>query len=98
MDWASVASHPAGKKKLTAILRLADNDPWRQQLFNALDAKDWPGSRQARQPEALGQPPACLVEIGDVLAQNDLPAAVDFLRKAQQRHTGDFWLNDVLGL
>src|SRR4029077_76021 len=45
---------------------------------------------------ALSQPPARLVALGDILARFDLPAAVEFLRRAQQRHPDDFWINHQL--
>jgi tetratricopeptide (TPR) repeat protein/serine/threonine protein kinase len=97
VDWANLKTDPADKKKLTAILRLADSDPWRQQVFDALDNKDWPRlARMAGQPEALSQPPTRILALGMTLAQTNLPDAVKLLRQAQQRHPDDFWVNHEL--
>jgi superkiller protein 3 len=98
VNWADVHPDLARSNQLVALVRLADDDPWRTQvLFPALDKKDWPRiARLARQPEALNQPPARLVLLAGILARTDRPAAVKFLRRAQQRHPDDFWINHSL--
>src|SRR5207247_467300 len=43
---------------------------------------------------ALAQPPANLVLLARALDEaNERVAAVQLLRRAQQRHPGDFWIN-----
>jgi serine/threonine protein kinase/Flp pilus assembly protein TadD len=92
-----VIDHSIDDKKLRAVIRLAETDPWWQKVFAVFDAKDWPEfTRLTQQPEALGQPAAGLVTLALVLSAHDLPAAVDFLRRAQQRHPDDFWINHNL--
>src|SRR5262249_52657280 len=60
---------------------------------------DWPRvARLAEQPEVLELPPARLVTLSAILARADLPAAVRFLRQAQQRHPDDFWINHQLAI
>jgi serine/threonine protein kinase/Flp pilus assembly protein TadD len=87
VDWADLKTDPADKKKLTAVIRMSDTDPWRQQVFDVVDHKNWPQlARLARQPEALASS----------LAQTDMPAAVEFLRQAQRGHPDDFWINHNL--
>jgi tetratricopeptide (TPR) repeat protein len=97
VDWANVHSDPVEKKQLGTLLRLADRNPWRQQVWDAVDDQD--GSKLARlaqTAEALDQPPSRLKALGNVLAHFDKPAAIKFLRQAQQRHPDDFWINHQL--
>jgi len=96
-DWANIKTDGAEKQKLAALLRLADSDPWRQQIYDAVDHKDWPGlARLAKAPQALDQPPGRLAALGQILARTDRPGGVEFLRQAQQRHPDDFWINHQL--
>ncbi|HEV3448676.1 MAG TPA: protein kinase, partial [Gemmataceae bacterium] len=96
-DWANIKTDGAEKQKLAALLRLADRDPWRQQIYHAVDHKDWPGlARLAKAPQALKQPPGRLAALGLIWARTGQSAAVQFLRQAQQRHPDDFWINHRL--
>jgi serine/threonine protein kinase/Tfp pilus assembly protein PilF len=97
-DWSRLRPDPAEQKQFWAILHAADDDPWRLQVYGAVERNDLPGiKRLFQEPKALEQPPERLVIAGDYLAGHDLGAAVDFLRKAQQRHPDDFWINNQLG-
>jgi hypothetical protein len=96
VDWAKFQKDFGRYKQLAALVRLADDDPWRQKLFAAVNGKQL--ARLAEQPEALDQPPARLVLLANILARTDRPAAVKFLRRAQQRHPDDFWINHQLAL
>ena len=97
VDWSNIHPEPTGKQKLKTLLRLADRNPWRRQVWDALDQKDGAKlTRLAQSAKALDQPPTRLVTLGDTLAQFDKPAAVAFLRQAQQRHPDDFWINHQL--
>ena len=99
MDWANINTDPAEHKRLAALIRSADRDPWRRHLLDALDRNDQPElARLARDPAALGQPAARLVALGDILARFDQAAAIEFLRRAQQRHPDDFWINHQLAV
>src|SRR5262249_2785205 len=50
-------------------------------------------------PEVLAQPPATVILLSAFLIAHDaVPAAVDLLREAQQRHPGDFWINVELSI
>jgi tetratricopeptide (TPR) repeat protein len=97
VDWARVQTDPAAFKRLTALVRSVDENPWRKQLFEAVDREDWRRvARLAQQPEALDQFPTVLVMLGTILARTDRPAAAQFLRQAQQLHPDDFWVNHNL--
>jgi tetratricopeptide (TPR) repeat protein len=99
MDWARVQTNPVDRQKLGAVIRLADSDPWRRQLYEMLDRKDYAGLvRLSQEPQALGQPPVRLVALGNILARSDVQAAVNFLRRAQKRHPNDFWINHELAV
>src|SRR5262249_12251128 len=97
VDWSNIKTDPADRKKLVALIRLADRNQWRQGLLDALDRNDRPSlSRLAQSAEALTQPPARLAAFGAILAKIDQPACVQFLRQAQQRYPDDFWINYYL--
>jgi serine/threonine-protein kinase len=98
VDWANIQTDPTRFKQLAALVRLADDDPWRKQVFfDALDQQDWPQlTRLALEPEVLRWPPARLVSLADRLAKIDLPAAARLLGQAQKRHPSDFWINHQL--
>jgi tetratricopeptide (TPR) repeat protein len=96
-NWAKADA--AAAKKLTAIIRLADDSPWRRRLYAALDGNDAAGlTRLARESDAVSQPPARMVALGNLLARTDPERAAAFLQQALQRHPGDFWLNNELGV
>src|SRR5207253_11083977 len=63
VDWANIQTDAAQFKKLAALVRLADDDPWRKQvLFDSLDRQEWPRvARLAQQPETLRLLPARLL-------------------------------------
>jgi tetratricopeptide (TPR) repeat protein len=99
VDWAAIRGSDADYKKLTALVLLVEEDPWRRQVYRALNEKDWPRiTRLAQDPDALDLSPTCLMAIGNIIATKaDLTeAAVQFLRRAQQRHPDDFWINERL--
>jgi tetratricopeptide (TPR) repeat protein/tRNA A-37 threonylcarbamoyl transferase component Bud32 len=84
----------ADRKKLLAVVRLADRDPWRQHNREAVLKGDWAQlAQQLRKPEALEQPPPTIVEFGRWLIEKDPPAAVALLRRAHRRHPNDYWIN-----
>jgi tetratricopeptide (TPR) repeat protein len=96
-DWAFV------KKQLRAgpedaarlVARLADDDPWRQQLRDPEVLKDRAALERLAEAEGvLGQPPGNLALLSRALAKVKGPAAaVRLLRQVQQRYPADFWIN-----
>jgi Tfp pilus assembly protein PilF len=97
VDWSDLHRDPVEKKQLRTLLRLADRNAWRQQVWDAQDHQDGAKlARLAQSAEALEQPPGSLEVLSTILAGFDKPAAVKFLRQAQQRHPDDFWINHNL--
>jgi serine/threonine-protein kinase len=105
-DWSAVrreARRPvsAWRKPLEAA-RLADPDPYRDRLREALLAEDRRREAGALKalaaaPEAADQPAPTAVLLGRALADNDqAEAAVALLRPAAVRHPGDVWVNHTL--
>src|SRR5262249_24490070 len=101
-NWIQVAEwFPAAKvdkRWLRAVVRDADPDPWRTRLREAAARKDRAALEAlAHDPEVLAQWPATLTTFAHALvgirAQD---AAVDLLRRAQQQHPSDFWINTDL--
>jgi serine/threonine protein kinase/Flp pilus assembly protein TadD len=90
---------PPDWKRLLAVAKLADPDPWRNGLRDALQCRD----RKALEAleasaEVASLSPATLHLLGYAL--NDVGAAdhaVSLLRRAQLQYPGDLWLNDALG-
>jgi serine/threonine-protein kinase len=100
--WSSMRRRTGGRdtpdwKQLLEVTKLADSDPWRTQLRDALVRGD------RKRLEALAAhlpslPPDTLHLLGSAL--NELGAskeALALLRQAQQQYPGDLWLNDALG-
>ncbi len=87
-----------GRERLLSLARLADRDPWRRQLRAPEAWNDKQALKQlARQPAALEQPPVTVLALAGYLWRANARAeAVGLLRRAQQRHPGDFWLNHYL--
>jgi tetratricopeptide (TPR) repeat protein len=87
-------------RALGAAADAADDDPWRKRLRSAAREKDRKAlAALARGAEAAGQPSPVLVLLARALSQVGLrDEAVKVLRRGQERHPGDFWLNYELGL
>jgi tetratricopeptide (TPR) repeat protein len=82
---------------LAAVLAAADGDGWRQQVRQALAAKDWGRLEQLLgQAEATRQHPAFLVGVALALPTAGPPSKLGLLRRAQQQHPDDFWVNFAL--
>jgi tetratricopeptide (TPR) repeat protein len=97
VEWSNFHPDPVEKKKIGTLLRLADRNAWRQQVWYALDDQDGAKLEQlARSAEALDQPPSRQEALGYILARFNKPAAIQFLRQAQQRRPDDFWINHQL--
>ncbi len=87
------------QERLLAVLVRADADPWRQQLRVVFVNRTLKTLRElAREANAPTQPPADAVLLGGMLhSLGDKELAVEFLRRAQQEHPSDYWLNQELG-
>jgi serine/threonine protein kinase/Flp pilus assembly protein TadD len=100
--WSKVATPPKGddgnSKRLLAIAAAADPDPLRVRVREALSQRDLAAlSRLAADSPAEGFPPSTAILLGWTLAWNgkdDL--ALEVLWRAQRRHPGHFWINQML--
>ena len=102
-QWSAVRrknrNDPTGASRLAEVARLADRDPWRDNLRAALALADKDGRKAALQALAstakfdeLGA--ISLDLLGNALADAGDPATAErVLRRAQARHTGDVWIN-----
>jgi tetratricopeptide (TPR) repeat protein len=99
-DWALRAKRPGlGREKLRAAADGADDNPWRRALRDAVDRNDAGRLREmAGDAQALTQPPAVLVALGEALSRGAglYEEAAALLRQAQRLHPGDFWINQEL--
>jgi serine/threonine-protein kinase len=106
-DWATLRRvelrDATGASRLTEAARIADPDPWRNDLRRALDRADT-SERLAALKALAGSArfdelhPATLVLLGNGLAgAGDREAAEAVLSEAQRRHPGDLWTNQDLG-
>ena len=90
---------PPDWKELLAIAKLADPNPWRNGLRDALQGRDLKALEALEaSAEVASLSPATLHLLGYALS--DLGAAdraVSLLRRAQRQFPGDLWLNDALG-
>jgi tetratricopeptide (TPR) repeat protein len=85
---------------LKEVVWAAEDNAWRRAFRQAVAVKDVEKVRAlAKQAGALEQPPTVLTWLGCALRDAGLAEeAATFLRQAQQRHPGDFWLNYHLGV
>jgi Flp pilus assembly protein TadD len=101
-DWAdSVPEANADRKeRLLAVVAAVDEDPWRRELRRRLARPERAALEElAGRPEAAAQPPDAVVLLARALRRTGgTEAAAGLLRRAQERHPGDFWLNHSLGL
>jgi serine/threonine-protein kinase len=100
-DWAAALREMPGESegalKLLAIAQLADPDPWRNRLREAIARNDKAALAALAGGDLGVQPVQSLVLLGTSLAsldQRDRAEAV--LRDAQRRNPGDFWINYTL--
>lgn len=97
--WAEIASDQKLQTHLLQVVRLADPDPWRDQVR---DVKTW-GDRNkllalAQQANPGQQSPPLLILLSGQLAKHGSQAeATKLLRKALLHHPRDFWLYFHLG-
>ncbi len=105
-DWAAVRRarrhDEPGTRRLVAIARLVDPDPWRDRLrailqFDARDRRLTSLKDLARSAE-LEEWPATSLDLlgGALLGAGDPEAAESVLRQALGRHPDDLWLNEDL--
>ncbi len=98
-DWEQYAVSAKERERLRQVLRRVDQDPWRQQLRDALVRKDAARLR-ALAAEAKGKslPAPVLADLGQaLLRQKETALAVDLLRRAQSAYPADFRVHFSLG-
>lgn len=97
-DWLYWAPE-ANRAKLRAVVDAADADPWRKAFRDARARNDLDALvRLSRAPGATDQPPVLISGLGGaLLVDGHAEEAWAFLREAQRRHPGDFWINYLLG-
>jgi tetratricopeptide (TPR) repeat protein len=102
LQWCSSWA-PFGEPKqspwLREVLLTADPDPWRQQVRQALFSRNQAlVQKLAAEADVAKQPPAFLEWLAvDPLLKNNA-GHIALLRRAQQRHPQDFWVNiDLAG-
>jgi tetratricopeptide (TPR) repeat protein/serine/threonine protein kinase len=87
-----------GGERLLAVLRRADTDAWRNRFRAAFQRRDKRALKDlARDPKALVQPPPTVGLLAQGLTRvGEGPLAAKVLRRAQQQHPADLWLNHDL--
>jgi serine/threonine-protein kinase len=90
-DWAACAGKPRRRNWLLAVARRADPDEWRDRLRDPAVWDDGAAqARLARGKAAADQSPQLLVALATRLQGEEEER---LLRRAQERHPEDFWLN-----
>ncbi len=102
-DWAAIRrdrqKNRAGAAALSALAGAADPDTWRLGLRRALDLPEQAARLEALRRLARAAPfetlgPISLDLLGRALKDAGDPAGAEsMLRRAQQRHPGDVWIN-----
>jgi serine/threonine-protein kinase len=99
-DWMVLEVDQPVARRLLAITRACDQDPFRQRLRTAVAALDHAALRQLkREADAVDLPVATALLLADGLhLTGALGEAVSVLQRARQAHPADFWINDILGV
>jgi tetratricopeptide (TPR) repeat protein len=100
--WAALRRNPKEKawRRLVAVARLADPDPWRDRLRDVLEGKgrvDLKALAGSARAEELT--PATAALLGNLSLET--PAAervAEMLLEVRRRHPSDFWVNHELAL
>ncbi len=99
-DWSNVTPNKEDKQRLRDILKAADPDPttFRNRWNAAIERKDLNAQRHlAFSSEVADQPTVRVVLLGSQLTKIDAADAVRFLKEANERRPGDFWILFRLG-
>jgi tetratricopeptide (TPR) repeat protein len=101
-DWAYTRKRLQAKgwSKRLAAARAADMDAWRNRLRDALEGSDSTAlAKAAATDRADDWPTQTLVLLGRLARRTTSAERVAaLLGRAQQRHPGDFWLNEELAM
>ena len=98
-DWAACATQLELERRvwLLEVARLADPDPWRDDVRRPAVWDDPEALARLTEGEAAAkQSPQLLAALG-IRLMRPRERAEGLLRAAQQRHPGDFWINFELG-
>jgi serine/threonine protein kinase/Flp pilus assembly protein TadD len=92
--WASMLTDPERKRHVREVADLADPDPWRRGLRQAIARKDREAIRKlAREPLPPDMaPPTVVLLVGALLSSGEQNKGLEVLREAQRARPGDFWL------
>jgi eukaryotic-like serine/threonine-protein kinase len=94
--WLTRLPNKAAEKRqwLTTTLQSADSDPWRTQARKALLLGDVIAlEKLVRDVEPAQQPAAVLLLLAKRLPPQMGPTRLEFFRRIQNAHPGDFWVN-----
>jgi tetratricopeptide (TPR) repeat protein len=99
-DWAQETQDSGTLKRLLEAARLADPDPWRNQLRQLTGQKDLDALRKlASEAELSALPVQSLQLMGNALAfAGDSPASIGWLRRAHRQYPGDTRISFDLAL
>jgi serine/threonine-protein kinase len=90
--------HAEMQQWLQSVARLADPDPWRTSLRQAISELDLTQlAALATAPELEDQPPPALMVLANVLQQQQHPAAITVLRRAADANPDVFVFNALMG-
>src|SRR5262249_1643155 len=98
-DWLYRPMPDENRARLRDVLDRADDDGWRHSFREALLEKDEKKlSALTHTPGAKAQPPGVVAGLAGAMVDNTYKyEAQEFMREAQKRHPGDFWINYFLG-
>jgi tetratricopeptide (TPR) repeat protein len=102
--WRAWLAGPAAKTAderqwLTAVLQVADGDPWRMQARQALLARDGQAlDMLVRDVQPSQHPAVFLLTLARRLPRESEPTKFSLLRQIQTAYPNDFWANEDCGL
>jgi serine/threonine protein kinase/Flp pilus assembly protein TadD len=99
-DWANAQRHLGlqGWRRLEEVARAVDADPWRDRLRGVWLEGDPKALRELAASVPDNLPPTSAVMFAGLASGTEaVDLALEVLEPVQQRHPGDFWVNQTLG-
>jgi tetratricopeptide (TPR) repeat protein/tRNA A-37 threonylcarbamoyl transferase component Bud32 len=84
---------------LKQVVQKVDTDAWRERMREMEEREDYDGlATLAESDDLLKQAPYTLRRLGQMLCErtDKLDLGISVLRRAQQKYSGDFWINNEL--
>jgi tetratricopeptide (TPR) repeat protein len=96
-NWAEVTTEPQLRRRLLAVAKRVDPEPWRDQVRDAISRDDQGKLQELARRNDLGEQPPQLILLLSLGLPEHSAVKTAFLQRALSNHPDDFWLPFYLG-